>query len=298
MSDKATISNELTGIPPRRSELRRIVRVFLGRKVVVFGGVVILGLIITAIFAPVLSPYDPYETNLNNSLLHPCKQHLLGTDSLGRDTASRIIYGTRTSLMVGVVSICIAASIGMILGLIAGYFGGIVNAVIMRFMDAVMAFPVLLKAVVLAALLGSGLRNVMIALGIGLIPVYARVMCGQVLGVKETDYCTAARAIGATNLRIMLRHVVPNCFPPLIVLVTLQMGVAILAEAALSFLGIGIAPPGAAWGAMVSDGYQYLLTHPILSFAPGLAIMLVVLSFNLVGDGLRDALDPRLRGSI
>jgi len=298
MSDKATISNDLTGIPPRGSQLRRIVRVFLSRKVVVFGGAVVLLLIITAIFAPVLSPYDPYETNLNKALLHPCMKHLLGTDALGRDTLSRIIYGTRTSLMVGVVSICIAASIGMILGLIAGYFGGIAYAVIMRFIDALMALPVLLKAVVLAAVLGSGLRNVMIALGIGLLPVYARLMCGQVLGVKETDYCTAARAIGATNLRIMLSHVVPNCFPPLIVLITLQMGAAILAEAALSFLGIGIAPPGAAWGAMVSDGYEYLLTHPILSFAPGLAIMLVVQSFNLVGDGLRDALDPRLRGSM
>jgi ABC-type dipeptide/oligopeptide/nickel transport system permease subunit len=200
--------------------------------------------------------------------------------------------------MVGVVSIFIAAAIGMTMGLFAGYFGGITNAIIMRFIDSLMAFPMLLMALVIAALLGGGLMNVMIALGISLTSVYARLMCGQVISIKENEYILAARAIGAKNLNIMLRHILPNCFPPLIVLVTMQMGFAILAEATLSFLGMGIDPPGAAWGAMVNDGYQYLLKIPILCFAPSIAIMLVVFAFNMVGDGLRDALDPRLRGAL
>lgn len=287
---------DMTETPLHASEFRRIMKVLFSRGVVVFGIVVILALFVTAIFAPWIAPYDPYKLDLNQTLVQPCKEHLLGTDALGRDTLSRIIFGTRTSLMVGVVAVCIAASVGMTMGLIAGYFGRWVHAIIMRFIDALMAFPVILLALVIAVLLGGGLRNVMIALGIGLLPAYARLMCGQVLSVKENDYFLAGRAMGAGNLRIMFRHVVPNCFPPLIVLITMMMGLTILAEAGLSFLGIGIEPPGAAWGAMVNDGYQYLLTHPILSFAPGFAIMLVVFSFNMVGDGLRDALDPRLRG--
>ena len=184
------------------------------------------------------------------------------------------------------------------LGLIAGYFGGWVYNVLMRVVDAMMCFPMILMALVIAALLGGGLKNVMIALGIALLPGYARLMCAQVLSVKENDYILAEHAAGAGNLRIMLQHVFPNCLPPLIVLVTMQLGAAILAEAGLSFLGVGIEPPAAAWGSMVNDGRQYLITNPILSFAPGIAIMLTVFSFNMVGDGLRDALDPRLRGTI
>lgn len=296
MSQERTMPADFTETPPRSSEFRRIFRVFLGRKVVVFGIIVVLAFVITAVFAPLLAPYDPYGQDLTKTLLEPGRDHLLGTDSLGRDTLSRIIYGTRTSLMVGVVSICIAAVIGMTLGLLAGYFGGITNAVIMRFIDSLMAIPMLLLALVIAALLGGGLKNVMLALGISLTSVYTRLMCGQVLSVKENDYVLAARSIGAGNFNIMLRHIVPNCFPPLIVLLTMQMGFAILMEASLSFLGMGIEPPGAAWGAMVNDGYRYLFKQPILSFAPGLAIMLVVFAFNMIGDGLRDALDPRLRG--
>jgi len=266
--------------------------------VAIFGLAVIVLTIIVAVFAPVLAPYDPYVPDLDNTLLQPCREHLLGTDSLGRDTLSRIIYGTQTSLLVGIMAISLAAVSGMTLGLIAGYFGGITNMLIMRFIDALMAFPMILLALVIASLLGGGLKNIVIALGIGLMSIYARLMCGQVLTVKENDYIMAERSMGASNLRIMLSHVLPNCFPPLIVLVTLNMGAAILAEAGLSFLGVGIDPPGAAWGAMVSDGYKYLLTLPVLSFAPGVAIMLVVFSFNMLGDGLRDALDPRLRGVI
>lgn len=284
--------------PPRIKEFRRIAKVFLSRKIVVFGLFVIVVLLITAIFAPVIAPYDPYDQNLDDVLQQPSSKYLLGTDAVGRDTLSRIIYGTRTSLMVGVVALSIAATVGLALGLIAGYFGGLTYAFIMRFTDALMCFPMILLALVVAAMLGSGLKNVMLAVGVALIPAYCRLMCGQVLAVKENDYVLAGRAIGAGNLRIMFSHVVPNCFPPLIVLMTMQVGMAILAEAGLSFLGIGIEQPTAAWGSMVSDGYQYLLTHPILSFAPGLTIMIVVFAFNMVGDGLRDALDPKLRGTL
>ena len=192
----------------------------------------------------------------------------------------------------------IAAVIGMALGLLAGFYGRITNTLIMRFLDALMAIPMILLAVTIAAVLGGGMKNVVIALGIALIPPYARLMCGQVLIVKQNDYITASRAGGASNIRIMLSHVLPNCFPPLIVLLTMQIGMAILSEASLSFLGIGIKPPDAAWGSMVSEGYQNLLRAPILSIAPGLAMMLVVFAFNMVGDGLRDALDPKLRGTL
>jgi ABC-type dipeptide/oligopeptide/nickel transport system permease subunit len=266
--------------------------------VVIFGAAIILLLIITAIFAPVFAPYDPYRQNLSETLQGPSWAHPLGTDPLGRDELSRIIYGTRTSLLVGVVSVGTAAIIGMMLGLIAGYSGGFINTLIMRFIDALMAIPPIMLALAIAAALGGGLWNVMISLGISLIPPQARLMRGQVLTVKQADYITAGEVIGASNLRVMVVHILPNCLPPLIVLITLNLGVAILSEAALSFLGIGIRPPGAAWGSMVNDGYRYLLNNPILSFAPGFAIMLVVLAFNFVGDGLRDALDPRLRGTL
>jgi peptide/nickel transport system permease protein len=293
-----TIKGTINETAPRVSGIRRFARVLFARRVVILGLVVIIILLLTAVFAPFLAPYDPYKQNLGNILSKPNSKHLLGTDTLGRDTLSRIIYGSRTSLLVGVVAIFIAAAIGMLFGLIAGYFGGITNTVIMRFIDALMTFPMILLALTIAAILGGGLQNIILALGVSLIPPYTRLMCGQALSIKQNDYVMAGRAMGASNLRIMLRHIAPNCFPPLIVLMTMMMGAAILAEAGLSFLGIGINPPGAAWGAMVSEGYRYLLSTPVLSFAPGLAIMLVVFAFNMVGDGLRDALDPRLRGTI
>jgi ABC-type dipeptide/oligopeptide/nickel transport system permease subunit len=286
----------LAEAPPHISELQRFRKVFFSRKLVVIGLAIIVLLLITAIFAPLLASHDPYEQNLGDALLSPSGQHWLGTDSLGRDVLSRVIFGSRNSLMVGVVALCIAAVIGMSIGMAAGYFGGWTNIVFMRFIDSLMCFPMILLALVIAALLGGGLKNVMIALGISLIPGYARLMYAQVISVKENDYILAERVTGASNLRIMLRHIFPNCLPPLIVLLTMQMGAAILAEAGLSFLGIGIEPPAAAWGTMVSDGRQYLLTNPLLSFAPGVALMLTVFGFNMVGDGLRDALDPKLRG--
>jgi len=298
MPEEAEQSLELMGPPPRVNELRRFLKVFLGRPVVVFGAIIILVLIICAAFPQWIAPYDPIKQNLRSVLLQPSSEHLLGTDALGRDLLSRIIFGARTAVMVGVVALGIAAVSGMILGLTAGYFGGITYAIIMRFIDALMAFPVILLALAIAALLGGGLLNVMIAIGIGMMAGYARVMCGQAISVRENDYILAARSSGASNLRIMFRHVFPNCFPPMIVLMTMMIGMTILFEAGLSFLGIGIKEPTVAWGSLVNDGYKYLLTHPLLSVAPGVAIIFVVYAFNMVGDGIRDAIDPRLRGTL
>jgi peptide/nickel transport system permease protein len=278
--------------------IRRFSRVFLKRGPVTLGVIAMLLFLLTSAFGPMFAPYDPYTQNLRNVLSKPSLKHLLGTDSLGRDTLSRLIYGARITLAVGIVAVMIGAVIGSTLGLIAGFFGGWVNTIIMRLTDALMAVPPLLFALVLAALLGTGIKNVMLAVGFSLMPVFSRLVCGLTLSVRENEYVLAVRAAGAGSVRVMFRHVLPNCLSSLIVQVTLTIGGAILMEASLSFLGLGIAPPAAAWGAMVYDGYRYLTTYPVLSFAPGLAIMIVVLAFNMVGDGLRDALDPRLRGII
>jgi len=296
MTGKNTIAEEFQEAPPRVSEWRRFWRVFLQRKIVIFGMAVLFILVFVAIFANFLAPHDPYRGEMADSLQQPNSTYWLGTDIQGRDTLSRLIFGTRTALMVGFVTVGIAAIIGFTLGLIAGYFGGIPSMIIMRIMDALMGFPMLILAMLLAAVLGGGIQNVIIALSIATMPAYARVMNGLTLSIRENDYILAERSMGADNLRIMLRHILPNALAPMIVLITLQLGGLIMAEAALSFLGIGIKPPGAAWGAMVNDGYRFLSMNPVLSFAPGIAIMLVVFAFNMVGDGLRDALDPRLRG--
>jgi peptide/nickel transport system permease protein len=283
---------------PHVSEFRRIMKVLFSRWVVIFGMAVIFLTIISAAFAPWVAPYNPNMIDMPNALEAPNHAHLLGTDALGRDTLSRMIYGAQVALLVGLVATGVAATIGVTLGLIAGYYGGMTYAIIMRLIDTLMAFPIILLSLVLSVLLGGGLVNIMIAVGIGLSATYARVMCGSVLSVRENEYILAARTIGEKDLRIMFRHVLLNSFPPMIVLMTINMGGAIMIEAALSFLGVGIAPPGAAWGSMVTDGYKYLLTRPTLALTPGIAILLVVFAFNMVGDGLRDALDPRLRGTV
>jgi peptide/nickel transport system permease protein len=279
------------------SEARRVFRVFFGRKLAVIGLVLIVILILTAIFAPWLAPYNPYKMDIPNKLASPSWNHPLGTDMLGRDVLSRIIYGSRTSLLVGVGAVGIASIVGGSLGLIAAYFGGATFHIIMRCIDALMAIPMLLNALIIASVLGGGLKNVIIALGIGMISGQCRMMCGQALSVKQNDYVLAGRAMGMSDMRMMLQQILPNAFPPLLVMITIGLGSTILAEAGLSFLGLGIAPPGAAWGSMINDGYKYLMTNPVLSFAPGVAIMLVVFGFNMMGDGLRDALDPKLRGA-
>jgi peptide/nickel transport system permease protein len=283
---------------PRSNQWKRMIRIFFRRKVAVVGLVIIILIILIAIFAPLLAPYDPYEPDVVNKLAPASSEHWLGTDSVGRDTLSRVIYASRTSLLVGVGAVGSSAVIGQLLGLIAAYYGGWVFNIIMRFIDALMALPMLIMALVIATLLGGGLKNVIIALGVGGIAGNCRMMCGMAMTVKENDYILAGRTIGVSDLRMMFRHIFPNSFPPLLVMMTIGLGATILAEAGLSFLGMGINPPEAAWGSMINDGYRFLLTNPLLSIAPGVAIMLVVFGFNMVGDGLRDALDPRLRGTL
>ena len=283
---------------PRYSEFKRMVSVFMGRPLPVIGFVIILVLVLLAIFAPMIAPYPPNQMDIVNKLQSPNTQHLLGTDSLGRDTLSRIIYGSRTSLIIGVSVMLISSVVGILLGLLAAYFGGTVYHLIMRFMDALMAFPMLLLALLVASLLGAGMLNVIIALGIGMIAAPCRLMCGVALSVKQNDYVLAAQAMGMSDRRLMFQEMLPNAFPPLLVMITIGIGAVILAEAGLSFLGIGITPPTATWGGMVNDGYKFLTTNPVLAISPGVAIMLVVFGFNMLGDGLRDALDPKLRGVI
>jgi peptide/nickel transport system permease protein len=298
LDTKATTTIDYISAPPRVSEAKRFFRVLAGRVVVMVGMVILTVLILVAIFAPLLAPYDPYEMDISQRLQNPSGAHWLGTDQVGRDTLSRVIYGTRTSLEIGLIAVSIAAAIGVTLGMVAGFKGGWTYTIIMRIMDALMAFPMILLALMIAVLLGGGIKNIIVALSIGLMPGYARLMCGQVLVAKQSDYVLAARSIGAGAWHTMIRHLVLNCLPPVIVLITMMLGGAILAEAGLSFLGIGVEAQIPTWGGMINNGRNYLLSNPILSFAPGAALMLVVFAFNMVGDGLRDALDPRLRGLI
>lgn len=298
MADQANTANGFLEQPPKTNELRRIIRVMFNRPVVTVGFVVLVLTILCAIFAPLIAPYDPNETDIMNMLAPPSAQHWLGTDEVGRDLLSRVIYGSQISLLVGIVAVSIAGIVGMGLGLLAGYFEGWVNNVIMRGIDTLLSFPPLVLMLAIAAILGSGVTNVLIALGIGMMPTYARLMAAQVTALRESDYILAAHSLGASNGRIMLRHLLPNAFPPLLVLITVNLGTAIMMEASLSFLGVGIVPPTPTWGAMVSSGQRFLLDSPLMSFLPGAAILLVVLAFNMVGDGLRDALDPKLRGTL
>ncbi len=298
MSEARVEASEfIVGKPHHTGETRRIVRDFMKRKVSVVGLVIIIILFIVGIFAPWLAPYDPYKVDPANAAALPTKQHLLGTDDLGRDLLSRIIYGARTSLILGFSIIAFGATVGILAGLIAGYYGGWVFTIIMRFTDAWMCFPSILLMMLLVTILGPGMQMIIIAIGSTMASGYVRNMCGQVLSLKENDYIMAGKAVGASGWRIMLRHLLPNALPPLIIMMTMGVGMAIMAEAGLSFLGLGISPPGAAWGAMVNKGYPYLLNNPVLSIAPGVCIMLVVFGFTMMGDGLRDALDPRLIGT-
>lgn len=298
MTREGAASAGVMEVSPPQSEFRRIAKVFFSRKVAVVGFIIVVAWVLAAIFAPLLTPYEPYESDLDNTLLQPSREHLLGTDLIGRDTLTRIIYGSRLAFMICGLAVGGAAIIGSALGLVAAYYGGILNMVIMRLVDALMSIPMIVKALLIGALLGGGATSTLIAIGFVLTSVYARLMCGVALSIKERDYVTAARATGAGNLRIMLYHIVPNSIPPLMVQLTLQLGFALLIEASMSFLGVGMSPPAAAWGSMISTGYEFLISRPILCLAPGLAIMSLVFGFNMMGDGLRDALDPRLRGTL
>jgi len=262
-------------------------------RLAVVGLVLVLSLVLVAILAPFIAPHDPVEQHLDLRLLSPSWQYPLGIDDLGRCTLSRLIYGTRVSLQIGVVVVGITATLGTLLGLIAGYKGGFVDEVIMRIVDVLLAFPALILALVIAGLLGPGLFNVMLALSVVGWTRYARVVRGCVLSAKERGFVEAARAIGSSNIYIMFRHVLPEALSPVIVMATLGMGWTILSAAALSFLGLGAQPPMPEWGSMLNDGRAFMRAAPQLTTFPGLAIMVTVLAFNFIGDGLRDALDPR-----
>jgi len=282
-----------------KSELRSAFGDFLRRikknRAALLGGFIVLLLVATAILAPVVSPYSPIEKDMPRQLRVPDSRNLLGTDELGRDILSRIIWGSRMTLQVGIISVGIGLVIGVILGAISGYYGGLIDNMIMRMMDIMLAFPSILLAIAIMAILGPGLENAMIAVGIVAVPTYARLVRGLVLSVREMDYVEAAKAIGNIDIRVLLRHVLPNTLAPIIVQSTLGIGNAILEAAALGFLGLGAQRPFPEWGLMLSDGRNFIYNAPHVATFPGLAIMLTVLGFNLLGDGLRDALDPRLK---
>ncbi|MEA2881120.1 MAG: peptide/nickel transport system permease protein [Bradyrhizobium sp.] len=277
------------------SPARRALRRLLKRKGAVAGIVVIATFIVLALFAPLLVPYDPVATSWTLVRKAPSSLHWFGTDDLGRDVFARVVYGARASLSAGIISVGIALGIGVPFGVLSGYRGGFVDALISRITDAMLACPYLILAIALAAFLGPSLGNAMIAIGITTTPVFVRLTRGQVMSVKVEDYVEAARAMGNPPWRIALFHILPNVMPALLVQATLSIAAAIIAEAALSFLGLGQQPPAPSWGSMLNSAQRFLTTAPWMAVWPGLAIFLVVLSFNLVGDGLRDALDPRER---
>ncbi|MCI9141361.1 MAG: ABC transporter permease [Lachnospiraceae bacterium] len=278
--------------------VKRFLAVLFGRKIVLISAIVILFFAFCAIASPLMAPCDPYEQDLSNRLAGASPEHWLGTDQLGRDLYSRIVYGTRVAFMVGILAVFIAAALGCAIGLVSGYFGGWVDNILMRIMEAQMAIPPLILAMALVAVFGRSIPMLIFVLGISAIPGFARMMRGQVLSIREMDYVAASRIRGNSNLATMVRHIFPNCLSPIIVIMTQSIGGSILAEAAMSFLGAGIVPPTASWGAMVNAGYSYIYDAPLFALAPGIAIILLVLAFNIFGDGLRDALDPRLRGTI
>lgn len=271
--------------------LRRLLR----NKLAIAGMVILVVFLLSALLAPWLAPYDPLKQELVRRREPPSTEHLLGMDEVGRDLLSRVIFGARTSLQVGVGSVSFAIMIGALLGALSGYLGGWVENVVMRIMDILLAFPSLLLAIAIVSILGPGLMNMLYAIAVVSIPVYGRIVRASVLSVKEQDYILAARAIGVPPGRMLFRNVLPNCLTPLIVQATLGIATAILDAAGLSFLGLGAQPPIPEWGAMLGSGRGSVFTAPHIVFFPGIAIMLLVLGFNLLGDGLRDALDPRLR---
>jgi peptide/nickel transport system permease protein len=264
-------------------------------KMAVTGLAIILLLIVVAIFAPFLAPHHPYQQDLERALLKPSTEYFFGTDDFGRCIFSRVIFGTRISLAIGVIVTAISAIIGTVLGMLAGFYGGVIDEIIMRVADIFLAFPGLILALVVAGLLGPGMFNLLFALALVGWMGYARVVRGAVLAEKEKDFVETARALGAGSFYIMYRHLLPNVLAPVIVMATLGIGQAILAAAGLSFLGLGVQPPIPVWGSMLSDGKIFLQTAPHLTIFPGLAILITVLSFNFLGDGLRDVFDPRLR---
>jgi ABC-type dipeptide/oligopeptide/nickel transport system permease subunit len=281
--------------PAERARRWTVLRRAARARLAPFGAAVLALSVLLALAAPLVAPYDPLAQNLGNTLAPPDRVHLLGTDNVGRDVLSRVIWGTRVSLVAGLVSVVLAGVAGSVLGVVAGYCGGRVDGLVMRVMDAVLSFPPLVLALALGAILGAGLGGVLLALGVVYTPTFARLMRGQVLTITARDYVDAARGLGASGWRVALRHVVPNAINPIVVQASLSVAFAILAEASLSFLGLGVQPPQASWGSMINAGRGYLQQAPWIVFGPGAALFVTVVGLNFVGDAVRDALDPRTR---
>jgi peptide/nickel transport system permease protein len=284
-------AEEAVGEPPWLRAVRRLVK----RRASMIGLGVVVFFILIAAAAPLVAPYDPLATSWAAVRKAPSAAHLFGTDEIGRDVLARIIWGSRASLLAGLVSVMLALAVGVPIGLVSGYVGGALDALVMRIIDAMLAIPFLILAIALAAFLGPSLSNAMIAIGITQMPIFARLTRGQALSVKHEDYIEAAHAIGNPQYRVVLRHIFPNIVPPLLVQATLATAAAIIAEASLSFLGLGQQPPDPSWGSMLNAAQRFLSNAPWMALWPGLAIFITVMSFNLLGDGLRDALDPRER---
>jgi peptide/nickel transport system permease protein len=296
MSSVATSRGAVAIAPAGRSGVAEVARMFRKSGSAVFGLVLVVALGAAAVLAPLLAPHNPDTIDTARRLARPFTVgHPLGTDEFGRDLLSRLLYGARTSLVVGLAATALAAAAGSGLGLLAGFVGRWVDQVVMRSIDTLMAFPYFLLAIAIIATLGPGLVNGMVAVAIVNIPFYGRIVRATVLAVKQTEYVEAARALGLSELRLSLSHVLRNCLAPIVVAVTLNVGGMITALAGLSFLGLGVQPPTSDWGSMLSSSRQYMNVAPHVAALPGLAIFLAVLGFNLLGDGLRDALDPRLR---
>jgi len=287
--EAATAAPELPDDRPWRRALRRLVR----RRGAMVGLSIVLFFVLIAIFAPYVAPYSPIATDWGAVRKAPSLAHWLGTDEIGRDVLSRVVFGARASLMAGVVSVLISLSLGVPLGLLSGYVGGFLDGLLMRIVDAMLACPFLILAIALAAFLGPNLTNAMIAIGISAMPAFVRLTRAQTLATKVEDYVEAAKAVGNPHRRIVLRHILPNILAPIMVQATLAIAAAIIAEASLSFLGLGQQPPAPSWGSMLNTAKNFLSQAPWMAWWPGAAIFVVVLSFNLLGDGLRDALDPK-----
>jgi peptide/nickel transport system permease protein len=298
MTQETSVTS-LTAIPPSARHARSLWqdagRRLLRHRLAMFGAVVLLITVFLALFGPILVQYDPNAMDFAVRFAPPSLSHPFGTDDFGRDTFTRIVYGARVSLQVGIISVTLAATVGSLLGMIAGYSNRLVDETIMRLMDVLYAFPAVLLAIAILAALGKGVGNAMIAIGVVYIPIFARITRGAVLAVRNEEFITVARALGATDIRILFFHIFPNILSPIIVETTLSLAFAILAEASLSYFQLGTQPPDPSWGRMLAEGRNYFRQSPWMGIFPGLAIMLMVMGFNFLGDGLRDALDPRVR---
>ena len=280
---------------PRQSKFRDFLSILMVNKAAMVGAMIILFYIFIGLFAPLLAPYNPYEIILEDKLLPPSSDHWMGTDDKGRDILSRILYGSRLSMGVGFAAVAFGAFFGIIFGLVAGYYGKWVDSFIMRMMDVMLAFPGILLALAIISALGPGLMNVTIAVGAFSVPLFARIVRGSTLEVKRLEYIDAIRSLGANDFTIIFKHILPNILSPIIVQGTLRLATAILSAAGLSFLGLGAQPPSPEWGTMLSNGRDFLFSAPYIAIFPGLAISILVLGFNIFGDGLRDAFDPRMK---